>query len=87
MGTDRGRAAVFFGLYVAMLLYSLYWVRLSHVRDRVSSMQLFHALIGFALMYIAVRAWLVLSKRITRSWEPLWVGIDLLIISGVVRLT
>ena len=87
MGTDRGRAAIFFGLYAAMLAYSLYWMRLSHVRERVVSFPLLHALIAVALVYVAVRAWLVLTERARQSWDPLWVGVDLLIISGIVRLT
>jgi len=87
MATDKGRAAVFFGLYAAMLLYGLFWVRLSQVRDRVESFPLFYALIATALCYVGVRAYLVLAGKATGRWDPFWVAVDLIIISGVVRLT
>ncbi len=48
MGTDKARAAIFFGQYAAILLYALFWVRLDHVRDRVVSFPLFYTLIGIA---------------------------------------
>lgn len=50
MGTDRGRAAIFFGLYAAVLLYSLYWMHLSHVSKRVAHYPWLHTLVGLALV-------------------------------------
>ncbi|MEA3402956.1 MAG: hypothetical protein U9R79_17075 [Armatimonadota bacterium] len=87
MAGDRTRSAVFFGLYAAMLLYGLYWVRLSDVRDRVQSLTLFYVLIGAALCYLALRAVLVILVKVSQAWDPVWVAIDLIIITVAVRLT
>jgi DNA-binding NarL/FixJ family response regulator len=87
MGTDRARSAIFFGQYAAMLLYALVWVHFEHVRHRVLSLTLFYALIGIALCYVALRAYLVIAKRVSRSWHAAWVAVDLMIITALVRLT
>ncbi|MGC9318026.1 MAG: sensor histidine kinase [Armatimonadota bacterium] len=87
MAGDRTRSAIFFGLYAAMLLYGLYWVRLSHVRDRVGNLTLFCVLIGAALCYVIVRAVLVVIVKVSEAWDPVWVAIDLIIITVAVRLT
>jgi len=87
MGTDKARAAIFFGQYAAILLYALFWVHLSHVRDRVVSLPLFYTLIGIALCYVAVRAYVVMAKEISNRRHAVWVAADLIIITAVVRLT
>jgi len=48
---------------------------------------LFYGLIGAAACYVAVRAYLVLGRGVAGHWRYLWLSIDLLFITGVVRLT
>ncbi|MGD9495217.1 MAG: sensor histidine kinase [Armatimonadota bacterium] len=87
MRSDRARAAIFFGLYAAVLLYAFVWVRFPNVERRVSSFTAFYALIGTALVYVAVRAWLVFTDRVPNRWDPIFTVTDLLLITAAVRLT
>jgi len=88
MDTVRRRSAVFFVQYVALLLFGLVWVQFGHVRHRVGdNITLFYVLDGIALCYVGVRGYLVLGKRVSRAWESVWVWIDIVIITCIVRLT
>jgi signal transduction histidine kinase len=87
MLTGKTRFAIFFSQYAAMLLYALVWAHLDHVRDRVLSFTLLYVLVGIALCYVAVRAYLVLAKRLDDTWDAVWVTVDLVIISALVRIT
>jgi signal transduction histidine kinase len=88
MRTERARSAVFFAQYGAILLYALAWVHFADVRQRVGeNIGLFHALLAFAFCYVGLRAFFVVGRRVSRSWHPAWVAVDLAIITGAVRLT
>ena len=87
MGTQRTRSAIFFSQYAAMLLYALFWVHFDYVRHRVLSFTLLYALVGTALCYVAVRAYLVIGNRLPKRWDAAWVTVDLGIISALVRIT
>jgi len=87
LGTQRTRSAIFFSQYAAMLLYALFWVHFDYVRHRVLSFTLLYALVGTALCYVAVRAYLVIGNRLPKRWDAAWVTVDLGIISALVRIT
>ncbi len=88
MDTDKARSTVFFAAYFLLLVYGLVWVQFGYVRERVGdSMNLFYVLDSLAICYVCLRGYLVMGKRVARSWEPVWLAIDLIIITGLVRLT
>ncbi len=87
MGTDKTRSAIFFGQYAVMLLYVLLWANFDYVHHRVLSFTFLYALVGFALCYVAVRAYLVIGNRLPKNWDTAWVTVDVLIISALVRVT
>jgi hypothetical protein len=82
------RDALFFGEYLALLLIALLWVQLAHVRVRVGPhLGLLYAVDAGTIAYVLVRAWLVMVRRAGRAWEPLFLVVDLAVISTFVRLT
>ncbi len=88
MDTDRARSAVFFIAYFLLLVYGLVWVQFGYVRERVGdNINLFYVLDGLAICYVCLRGYLVIGKRVSRSWESIYLAIDLIIITGLVRLT
>ena len=88
MDATRRRSAVFFIQYLVLLLTALAWVQFGFVRRRVGEhLPLFYLLIGGAACYLAVRAYWVLGKRISRRWSSLWLSCDLAIITAAVYLT
>lgn len=88
MSDAQKRDALFFAEYAALLLVALLWVQLEHVRLRVGDdLGLFYAVDMAALAYVFVRAWLVMVRHAGPAWEPLFLIVDLAVISGFVRLT
>ena len=88
MDATRTRSAVFFIQYLALLLAALGWVQFDFVRRRVGGhLGLFYLLIGAAFCYLAVRAYLVLARRVSRKWSSLWLSLDLAVITSAVYLT
>ncbi len=88
MRKAKARSAAFFIQYYVLLLLGLVWVQIGHVRAHTGdNLGLFYALIGAAGCYVAVRAYLVLGRGLAGHWSYLWLSIDLLLITGVVRLT
>ena len=71
MDTDKARSAVFFAAYFLLLVYGLLWVQFGYVRERVGdSVNLFYVLDSVAICYVCLRGYLVIGKRVARSWEP-----------------
>ena len=88
MDTRKRRDVLFFVEYVVLLLMVLVWVHFGYVRARVGDrLMLVYALDGAALLYVLARAYLVVIRRAGRSWGAVWLGLDLLIITGFVALT
>jgi len=88
MGAVRIRSATFFGQYLVLLLAALVWVQFDFVRRRVGDhLELFYLLIGGSLCYLALRAYLVLARGVSKRWGGLWLSVDLAIITCAVYLT
>ena len=89
MEAARTRSAVFFIQYLVLLLAALVWVQFDFVRRRMAGngLSLFYLLIGAALCFLGLRAYLVLRKGLSRRWASLWLSLDLAIITGAVYLT
>ena len=88
MGTGKRRSAAFFIQYAVLLLCALLWVQFPYVgRHTGERVVLFYALIAIALCYVALRAYLVLAREVSRRWELVWLAVDLVIISLAVELT
>ena len=88
MDAARTRSIAFFIQYLILLLAGLVWVQTPVVRARVGDRmpQVYALLIG-ASCYLAARAYLVLSRRISRRWSGFWLSIDLAAITCAVYLT
>ncbi|MDH4179278.1 MAG: sensor histidine kinase [Armatimonadota bacterium] len=81
-------SVAFFVLYGILLLSALVWVRFENVRERVGeSFAAFHLLIAAAACYVVVRAFLVMGRRVSKRYDYVFLGTDILIITGAVRLT
>jgi signal transduction histidine kinase len=88
MGKARSRSVTFFIQYFVLLLAALVWVQIGPVRQRTGeNLGLFHGLIGVAFVYVALRCYLVVGRGVSKQLSYLWLGIDLLLITGVVHLT
>ena len=88
MGTERLRSAVFFIQYFVLLLFVPVWLQFGYVQKRISvDMAALYGLYGFAVVYVAARAYLVLSRRLSEQWEYAWLTVDLGLISLAVALT
>ena len=86
--TEKGRAVLFHVQYVVLLLCGLGWAHIGHVRARIGDqIGLLHGLLAVAFVYVLFRAFLVIGKRVSDDWDPWWLAVDLLITTGVVRLT
>jgi len=82
------RDALFFLEYLGLLLVALLWGQLEDVRLRVgANIGLFYALDLATIAYLAVRAFLVLKRKLPPFWDNVWLGTDLIVISLFVRLT
>lgn len=82
------RDALFFLEYLGLLLVALLWVQLEDVRLRVgANIGLFYGLDLATIGYLAIRAYLVLKRKVPPFWDTVWLGIDLLVISLFVRIT
>ena len=84
----KTRSAIFFLIYLVLLLAAVVWVNTTTVRARVDG-HLFHFywLIGGAACYLGVRAFVTLYTVWQVKRSSLWDAIDLSIISGAVYLT
>ncbi len=88
MGTLRARSVTFFVQYLVLLLAALVWVQIGPVRERTGpNLGLFYALIGAAVVYVALRCYLVVVRGVGKQWSYLWLAVDLLLITATVRLT
>lgn len=88
MRRAKDRSAAFFIQYYVLLLLGLLWLQVGHVRAHTGeNLRLVYALLGAAACYVAVRAYLVLGRGLSGHWTYLWLSIDLMLITGVVRLT
>ncbi len=88
MGASRARSVTFFIQYGVLLLAALVWVQIGPVRQRTGdNLGLFYVLIGVAFVYVLARCYLVMGRGVSARWSYLWLGIDLLLITAVVRLT
>jgi len=88
MRRAKNRSAAFFIQYYVLLLLGLLWLQVGHVRAQAGeNRRLVYALLGAAACYVAVRAYLVLGRGLSGHWTYLWLSIDLMLITGVVRLT
>ena len=89
MGGDRLRSTAFFVQYLVLLVTGLVWVQFEVVRrDRVGdNLGLFYLLLGVALCYLGLRAYLVLARRVSGTWGRLWLSVDLVLITCAVHLT
>jgi len=88
MDAARTRRLAFFILYSVVLVSALIWVHCDYVRQR-PGVDLHTAYLVFAgaCAYLLLRAYLVLGSKVSESWEYLWLGMDLLLITGGVYLT
>jgi signal transduction histidine kinase len=88
MNRARTQSITFFIQYLVLLLIALVWVQIGPVRERTgANLRLFYALIGAALVYVALRSYLVLGRRVSSRLSHLWLAVDLLLITAAVRLT
>ena len=88
MRQAKARSAAFFIQYYVLLLLGLLWLQIGAVRAHTGeNLKLVYALLGAAACYVAVRAYLVLGRGLSGHWTYLWLSIDLMLITGVVRLT
>lgn len=88
MTDAQKRDALFFGEYLALLLVALGWLQLEHVRSRVGDdMGLLYLVDMTAIAYVLVRAWLVMGRKVGPAVEPVFLVVDLAVISAFVRLT
>jgi signal transduction histidine kinase len=88
MGKPKHRPAAFFVLYAILLLSALVWVQFKDVGGRAGDdLAQFYLLIAAAAVYVAVRAFLVLVRGVSGRCGYLWLSIDLIIITLIVRLT
>ena len=88
MRKTKARSAAFFIQYYVLLLLGLLWLQIGQVREHTGgNLGLVYVLLGAAACYVAVRAYLVLGRGVSGHWTYLWLSIDLLLITGVVRLT
>jgi len=88
MGRDRNRDVLFFAEYVGLLLFALVWVNMDYVRSRVGGdLGLFYVVDLSGVAYVIARALAVIYGRPSPFWEKIWLTMDLLLISAIVRLT
>ncbi len=90
MKTRRLRSAAFFASCFALLLFGAVWVQFPDVRERIQDegdIARFYVLIGFAICYLAGRAYLALGRHVPERWERAWLVLDLSIITYAVFLT
>ena len=86
-GRARIAHAVVLVQYLALVVSAPFWVRLSLVRYRVPDLRVFYAFLGVIALYLCVRAYLVLVRRIPERWGPVWPIADVVIVSVLVRIT
>jgi len=88
MDVARTRRITFFILYFVVLVCTLIWVHCGYVRER-SGINLTSAYVVFAAacVYLGLRAYLMLCRRVSEAWEYVWLAIDLLLITAGVYLT
>lgn len=85
---EKGRRdRLFFVVYAGLLVFGFFWMTLPHVRVRVTDVGLLRGIFAGGLCYLAIRASLVLPRTVSDRWEPLWVAVDLALISSLVYLT
>ncbi len=89
VSNTQTRSALFFGCYLAVLVFSLFWVDFPTVRDAVGrNIHLFHWLVGGSLAYVLMRAYLVMGRGLeSAALDTAWITIDVLIITTFVGLT
>lgn len=88
MDADRLRSRLFFALYALALLFGLAWVNFGYVRANVGASQpMVYAFFAAAMVYVGLRAFLVLRGLVTDKWDNAWLAIDLAIITAAVYHT
>jgi len=88
METTRRLSVGFFVLYFSVLIFVGFWVQSERVQQGIGgSLHLVYMLLAATFVYVAVRAYLVLGRRVSRRWDAWWVAADLLIVTAAVRLT
>jgi len=88
MDAATARRTAFFVLYAVALVSTLIWVHCDYVQRR-SGLDLHAVYVAFcaACAYLALRAYLVLRRRVSEAWEYVWLSIDLFLITTGVYLT
>ncbi|MFO8078889.1 MAG: sensor histidine kinase [Armatimonadota bacterium] len=70
-----------------MLIFAFFWATFPHVRHRVTDPDLLFSVLIAGLLYLALRASVVLRRWISSRWEPVWVSLDLALVTALVRLS
>jgi signal transduction histidine kinase len=88
MDAARTRRITFFVLYFVVLVAALIWVHCDYIRRRYGlNLQSAYIVFVAACLYLGLRAYLVLTRRIPDTWEYLWLAVDLVLITAGVYLT
>lgn len=88
MRSERTRTLLFLSIYLGLLAYGLVWARFPYTRGMLGDrFGVFQGIIAAAAIYVVMRGVLLLLTRIGARLDLVWLLLDLLVITVIVRLT